>query len=291
MCMSSSGRTPSAAPPASTLSLDAVEVVYPNGTVGLRQTSLGFRAGDFVVLLGPSGAGKSTLLRSLNGLVRTTAGSIDVSGIGSIRSRAALRRHRQRCAMVFQQHQLIGRLTTLQNVLTGRLSYHSTLRSLWPLPLADKRIALDCLDRVGLLDCALRRVDELSGGQQQRVGIARALAQQPRIMLADEPVASLDPATSMRVLGLIHSICKADGITAIVSLHQVDLARSFADRIVGIGAGAVVFDGAPGSLDDAALSAIYGAGAPPAQAGHAQPGPAAAVAADAPIRAALQASG
>jgi phosphonate transport system ATP-binding protein len=248
----------------SALSLDAIEVVYPDGTVGLRTTSLHFAPGDFVVLLGPSGAGKSTLLRSLNGLVRTTAGTIDVAGIGDIRLRRALRSHRQRCAMVFQQHQLIGRLTTLQNVLTGRLSYHSTLRSLWPLPLADKRIALDCLDRVGLLDCALRRVDELSGGQQQRVGIARALAQQPRIMLADEPVASLDPGTATRVLELLHGICRDAGIAVVVSLHQVELARRFADRVVGIAAGRVVFDGPPARLDDRLLAGLYGsAGARP----------------------------
>jgi phosphonate transport system ATP-binding protein len=244
------------------LSLRDVEVVYPDGTVGLRPARLSLASGSFVVLLGPSGAGKSTLLRSLNGLVQATAGRIEAAGIGDIHARGALRRHRQRCAMVFQQHQLIGRLTTLQNVLTGRLSYHSTLRSLWPLPLADKRLALDCLDRVGLIDCALKRVDELSGGQQQRVGIARAIVQQPRILLADEPVASLDPATSMRVLGLIHSICKADGITAVVSLHQVDLARRFADRVVGIGGGSVVFDGPPGLIDESVLAAIYGAGVP-----------------------------
>ncbi|MBC7779347.1 MAG: phosphonate ABC transporter ATP-binding protein [Proteobacteria bacterium] len=246
------------APPARAIALDGLSVVYPNGTVGLHPTRLAFAPGEFVVLLGPSGAGKSTLLRSLNGLVSATTGTIDVEGIGSITARGALRRHRQRCAMVFQQHQLIGRLTTLRNVLTGRLAYRTTLRSMWPMPLEDKRIALDCLERVGMLDCALRRVDELSGGQQQRVGIARAIAQEPRILLADEPVASLDPATSVKVLGLIHAICKADGITAVVSLHQVHLARQFADRIVGIGAGRVVFDGPPTQIDEAMLAAIYG---------------------------------
>jgi phosphonate transport system ATP-binding protein len=240
------------------IAVDALSVVYPNGTVGLKPTSLGFARGEFTVLLGPSGAGKSTLLRALNGLVPATDGRVQVAGIGGITTRAMLRRHRQRCAMVFQQHQLIGRLTTLKNVLTGRLAYHTTLRSFWPLPIADKRIALDCLDRVGLLDCALKRVDELSGGQQQRVGIARAIAQQPSILLADEPVASLDPATSVKVLGLIHSICKADGITAVVSLHQVHLARQFADRVIGIGGGSVVFDGAPSRIDSAVLESIYG---------------------------------
>jgi phosphonate transport system ATP-binding protein len=127
-----------------------------------------------------------------------------------------------------------------------------------PLPRLDRLHALETLHRVGLLDCALKRVDELSGGQQQRVGIARALAQQPRILLADEPVASLDPTTAMRVLELMHEICKSDGITAIVSLHQVELACQFADRVVGVAGGAIVFDGRATGLSNAVLSAIYG---------------------------------
>jgi phosphonate transport system ATP-binding protein len=159
--------------------------------------------------------------------------------------------------MIFQQHQLIRRHTALQNVLLGRIGYHTTLRSMFPLPRAEQHIALECLERVGLLEKATERVDRLSGGQLQRVGIARALAQQPRLMLADEPVASLDPATSRRVLSQLKHICLEDGITTVVSLHQVDLAREFADRIIAIAHGRVVYDGSPNELSDALLQDIY----------------------------------
>lgn len=237
-----------------------LSATYPGGVRALRPTTLAFRKGEFTVLLGPSGAGKSTLLRCLNGLVTPSGGRVEADESGDVlRSRAALRRHRAATGMVFQQHQLIGRLSALANVLTGRLSRHGALRSLLPLPRADQRSALGALDRVGLLDRALERIDRLSGGQQQRVGIARALAQEPRLVLADEPVASLDPATAVRVLDLLRGICKADGITAVVSLHQVELARRFADRIVGIRAGAVAFDGEPARFTDTDLHRIYGA--------------------------------
>ena len=238
--------------------LDDLSVTYPGGVQALHPTSLDFRSGQFTVLLGPSGAGKSTLLRSLNGLVRATAGKVVSETSGDIAERRVLRRHRRQTAMVFQQHQLIGRLSALGNVMTGRLAYHSTWRTLLPMPAADRRLALACLDRVGLLQDALRRADQLSGGQQQRVGIARALAQTPSLILADEPVASLDPATATRVLSLLHDICRSDRISAIVSLHQVQLATRFADRIVGIAAGSVVFDGPKAMLTDRHLEQIYG---------------------------------
>lgn len=237
-------------------------VVYPNGARGLHPTSLDFAESAFTVLLGPSGAGKSTLLRSLNGLVPLTEGHVEAARLGVLRGTRAWREHRRATGMVFQQHQLIGRLTAFANVLTGRLGHHSTLRSLLPLTEAEKRLALDALERVGLIDFALRRADQLSGGQQQRVGIARALAQRPTLILADEPVASLDPATAVRVLALLHEICRQDGLSAIVSLHQVDLARQFADRVIGIGAGRVVFDGPPENLDEEAIRRIYGGTAP-----------------------------
>ena len=226
------------------LRVDRLSVVYPGGVTALRDTSIAFRRGEFTVLLGLSGAGKSTLLRSLNRLVTPTGGSV-TSELGELGSGSALRQHRRRTAMIFQHHQLIERQSALANVLTGRLAFHNTLRSLFPLPRADQEIALSCLARVGLADKALSRVDKLSGGQQQRVGIARALAQQPAIILADEPVASLDPATSVRVLGLLRDICKEDGITAIVSLHQLEYARRFADRVVGLADSQIVFDAAP----------------------------------------------
>lgn len=240
------------------LALEKVEVTYANGTRALESRSLRIGRGGFNVLLGPSGAGKSTLLRLLNGLVRPTAGTIEVEGIGSIARAAPLRRHRRSTGMIFQQHHLIGRISALSNVLTGRLGYHSGFRTLLPVSRAEKHAALDALDRVGLLAQANRRADQLSGGQQQRVGIARALVQKPSLILADEPVASLDPATAERALQLFHDICRTDGITAVVSLHQVELARRFADRIIGLSAGRVVFDGAPQAVDQVSLELIYG---------------------------------
>jgi phosphonate transport system ATP-binding protein len=246
------------------LRVEALKVIYPNGTAALAQTDLGFAAGAFTVLLGASGAGKSTLLRSLNGLVLPTAGRVLADKIGDIALPRALRLHRRTTGMVFQQHQLIGRLTVLQNVLTGRLGFHSPLRTLLPFPSREREAALEAIERVGLIDYALRRADQLSGGQQQRVGIARALVQKPGLILADEPVASLDPATADRVLGLLHSICKADGIAAIVSLHQLDYARRFADRIIGLSRGAVVFDGPPVRLGKKEVALIYGEVSPAA---------------------------
>lgn len=259
------------------LRLDGVSVTYPNGVRALRKTDLAFSSRQFVVLLGPSGAGKSTLLRCLNGLVPPSDGAVFAEDLGDIHARTALRQHRRRTAMVFQHHQLIGRLSALANTLTGRLGYHPTWRTLFPLPRADRRLALQCLDRVSLMDRALTRCDNLSGGQQQRVGIARAIAQEPALILADEPVASLDPATARHVLGLLHRVCKTDGIPAIVSLHQVNYAREFADRIVGVADGEVIFDGPAERLGEDDLARIYGSsaagdrgGRPPAEAPAAQ---------------------
>lgn len=239
------------------LSTDALEVTYENGTCALHATSLTFRPGEFTVLLGPSGAGKSTLLRSLNGLVVPTTGRVVVPGLGSLADPRQLRRHRRQTGMVFQQHHLIGRLTVLANVLMGRLGYHSAVAALMPWSRPEKEIALAALERVGLLDRALDRADQLSGGQQQRVGVARALVQQPKVLLADEPVASLDPATAERLLGLLRGICRTDGLTLIVSLHQLELARQFADRIVGLNGGCVVFDGVPAELTSRQAESLY----------------------------------
>jgi len=227
--------------------------------VALAPVDLTIKPGSFTVLLGASGAGKSTLLRSLNGLVRPSQGRVlDCRG-DDIAEGRTLRHHRRETGMIFQQHQLIGRVSVLGNVLMGRLGYHTSLRTLLPLNAQEKRLALEALERVGLLDKALARADQLSGGQQQRVGIARALVQQPRLILADEPVASLDPATAERVLTLLHGICRADGLTAVVSLHQLDFARRFGERIIGLAAGRVVFDGPPDRLDDATAARLYGA--------------------------------
>lgn len=237
--------------------VENVSVRYPTGTVGLQPVSIDFAPSQVTVLLGRSGAGKSTLLRTLNGLTAATTGRIRVAEIGDIGDRRQLRAHRRRTAMIFQQHQLIGRYTALKNVLVGRIGWHPAWRTFFPSSREERVLAYQALERVDLLDKALQRVDALSGGQQQRVGIARALAQQPKLILADEPVASLDPATSERVLKSLHQICKNDGIPAIISLHQVELARAFADRIVGLHNGQVVFDGPPAALNRKTLDLIY----------------------------------
>jgi phosphonate transport system ATP-binding protein len=244
------------------LSVERLGVRFGRDVVALGCVDLAFAAGAFTVLLGPSGAGKSTLLRCLNGLATPSTGQ--VLGPDGLPIRQRLRAHRRETAMVFQQHQLIGRLTALDNVLIGLLGQRTAWRTLLPAPRAERLRALDALERVGLLDRALQRADTLSGGQQQRVGIARALVQRPRLILADEPVASLDPVTAGQVLDLLASICRADGITAIVSLHQVDFARRYADRVVALAAGAVTFDGPPGDLGTADVARIYGARAQPA---------------------------
>jgi phosphonate transport system ATP-binding protein len=248
------------------LAVEQLGVTYPGGTEALRGTTVSFQRGEFTVLLGLSGAGKSTLLRTLNHLVKPTSGQVLSSEFGRLTEPANLRQHRRKTAMVFQHHQLILRHSALENVLTGRLGYHSTWRSFFPLPREDLQLAMQCLDRVGLADKALMRIDQLSGGQQQRVGIARALAQQPSMILADEPVASLDPATSEKVLSLLKRICSEDGITAVVSLHQLEYAQRFADRIIGLANAQIVFDATPAQLNDTQLARIYD--------GHRRPRPA-----------------
>ncbi|MFY2859819.1 phosphonate ABC transporter ATP-binding protein [Mycobacterium sp. THU-M104] len=226
-------------------------------TVALHPLTIRFDAGTFTVLLGPSGAGKSTLLRCMNHLVTPTSGHIEVAGVGKLNNRARIRAHRRRTGMIFQQHQLIGRHTALRNALLGSVASTGLLHGLWRTDRAQTYRALGALDRVGLLGKATVRADRLSGGEQQRVGVARALTQQPDIVLADEPVASLDPETAVGVLSLLREICRQDGITAVVSLHQVDLARRFADRIVGLSEGRLVVDDAPGRIDAAQIARIY----------------------------------
>jgi phosphonate transport system ATP-binding protein len=246
-------------------------VTYPGGTVGLRPVTIDFRSGEFTVLIGSSGAGKSTLLRLLNLLTRPTEGKLFSQVSGDLGCRFRLREHRKQTAMIFQQHQLIRRYTALRNVLMGRLGHYGTWRSLFPLKRADYLLALESLDRVGLISKANTRVDALSGGQQQRVGIARALTQRPRLILADEPVASLDPATAHQILSLLRQVCREDGITAVVSLHQVEFALSFADRIIGLAKGEILFDREPARISPADLNGLYNQN----EKGNALPGPSA----------------
>lgn len=243
------------------LHLQNVNVTFNQHVHALTDVSLQFRQGQFTVLLGQSGAGKSTLLRCLNLLNRPTEGQLvgdDDQSLSILKKNAALlREHRRHTAMVFQMHQLILRQTALQNVLVGMLGRQSAWRSFLPTSRDNLNQALSCLNRVGLLHKANTRCDQLSGGQRQRVGIARALAQHPRYLLADEPVASLDPATALKVLNLIRTVCNQDHITAIVSLHQVELAKVYAQRVIGLADGKVVFDGLPHVLTDEHLHHIY----------------------------------
>ena len=251
---------PSIAPalPAPFIQVRDISVTYPNDTVALKPISTHLNDHDITVLLGPSGAGKSTLLRVLNHLVVPTSGEVIVLNTGALSSGAVLRQHRRQTGVIFQRHQLIGRLSAMHNVLIGRIGHYGGLRTLLPMPKVEQHWALECLERVELLDKALMRCDLLSGGQQQRVGIARALAQKPRLILADEPVASLDPASSERVMDLLRTICKQDQIPTVISLHQLDYARAYADRIIGLSSGEIVYDGAPDDLNDEPLQRIYG---------------------------------
>lgn len=244
------------------LGLRQASVTYPGGRMALRPTDLQFAEGQITVLLGPSGAGKSSILRLLNGLVPPSEGEVVRKGIGSLDQPIAMRAHRLSTATIFQQHHLIGRLTVLDNVLLGRLGAWSWLQTILPPSRRDRLLALAALDQVGLAPRALDRADGLSGGEQQRVGIARAMAQRPSIILADEPIASLDPASAERMLSDLRRICRDDGLTAVVSLHQVEFARRFADRIVGVQHGRIVFDGPPAALDDHAVDEIYGVASP-----------------------------
>lgn len=223
----------------------------------LHGIDMDVRAGEFVVMLGLSGAGKSTLLRCMNGLNRPDSGTLQVGGIDLMQkhARRELARH---VAMVFQHHNLVPRLSVRKNVLTGRLGCTGTLASVLQLfRQSDIALADQCLERVGLAHKRLERTEALSGGQMQRVGIARALAQQPQVILADEPVASLDPKTARSVLTYLRDATREMGIAVVCNLHQVDYAREFGDRVVGLAQGRVVFDGAPEALTDEALATIY----------------------------------
>jgi phosphonate transport system ATP-binding protein len=236
----------------------------------LRGVDLEVPAGEFLVVLGPSGAGKSTLLRCLNRLVAPDGGQVRVAGVevGPDGGAAELRALRRHVAMVFQHHHVVPRLSVLKNVLTGRLGAVPTWSSVLQLFRADDvALAKDCLARVGLADKAHERTDALSGGQMQRVGIARALAQQPRVLLADEPVASLDPHTARQVLSYLREACRQLGITVVCNLHQVAYAREFGDRVVGLSEGRVLFDRAAADLDAAELELLY-AGRPAATPGR-----------------------
>ncbi len=242
------------------LRIEALEKRYRTGDLAIGGVSLTVSRGQVVGLIGPSGAGKSTLIRCVNRLVEPSAGRIFLGDTELTRlGGRQLRRARRRIGMIFQDYALVERLTVMENVLSGRLGYVPFWRSfLRRFPGDDVERAFALIDRVGLLDHVDKRADALSGGQRQRVGIARALAQEPELLLVDEPTASLDPRTSRQIMRLIRAICAERSLPAIVNIHDVLLARAFVDRIVGLRAGVVVFDGAPDELTDDVLTVIYG---------------------------------
>lgn len=230
-------------------------------TLALDDVSFVVDPGEFVALLGPSGAGKSTLFRCVTRLVTPDTGVVrvlgrDMSALGGQELRLA----RRDVGLIFQQFNLIGRLSAMDNVLAGRMGHASTLRvMLRQFTRADRQLALAALDRVGLLERAGQRADSLSGGQQQRVAIARVLAQQARLLLADEPVSSLDPQSAENVLGILRNIARETGIAVVCALHQVDLARRYADRVVALRGGRKLLDVSVNAFDQNAFQELYGA--------------------------------
>ncbi len=233
---------------------------YVAGTPVLSDIDLEIAPRGVTAIIGASGTGKSTLIRCINRLVEPTAGEIRFDGVDLVRlSGRALRRARRHIGMVFQEYNLVERLTVMENLLCGRLGYVSPWRA-WRrrFPPEDIRRAYELLEVVGLGGFAQQRADALSGGQRQRVGIARAVMQEPRLLLADEPTSSLDPKTSVEIMELLSSVARERGIPALVNMHDVLLAKRFADRVLGMADGRIVFDGAPTALDDAMLTTIYG---------------------------------
>ena len=242
------------------IELKHVSKVYSNGTRGLNNIHLQMEAGEFVVIVGLSGAGKSTLLRSINRLHDISEGEILINGNSITKAKGhELYRIRRDIGMIFQNFNLVRRSSVMRNVLSGRVGYHSTLKMMLGLfSKQDKQTAMDALERVNILEKAYIRADQLSGGQQQRVSIARALAQEAKVILADEPVASLDPITTKQVMDDLLRINQELNITMIVNLHSVDLARAYASRIIGLKNGEVVFDGTAKEATKEAFANIYG---------------------------------
>ncbi|HOE84859.1 MAG TPA: phosphonate ABC transporter ATP-binding protein [Sphaerochaeta sp.] len=238
---------------------EGVNKVYPNGTVGLKDVSLTVQDGEFVAVIGRSGAGKSTLIRSINKMHTITGGSLTVDGIEvSTLQGAQLRALRRRIGMIFQSFNLVTRTTVIRNVLTSFVPDLPFWRSaLGIFPRSCKIKALEALDKVGILEKAYVRVDQLSGGQQQRVALARTLAQNPTLILADEPVAALDPVTARQVMDDFARINEEMGITVVINIHHVELALAYARRVIGIRDGAIVYDGPASQVDEAVLDRIY----------------------------------
>ena len=241
------------------IKFENVSKVYPNGYKGLKNVSLVIEQGEFVAIIGLSGAGKSTLIRTINRVHDITEGTLTVDGVNvnDLKGKS-LRQFRRNIGMIFQSFNLITRTTVLNNVLTSNIPDLPFWRVLLgAYPKEQKVIALEALDKVGILDKAYTRCDQLSGGQQQRVALARTLAQQPKIMLADEPVAALDPVTARQVMDDFKRINKEMNISVLINIHHVDLALEYCDRVIGIRAGEVVYDGPSKEVTQEVLDQIY----------------------------------
>lgn len=233
---------------------------YPTGAVALKDVSFTIDKPQVVTIIGPSGAGKSTLIRCINRLVEPTAGKVFLDDINVLSlSRRELRKVRRRMGMIFQEYNLVERLTVMENLLSGRLGYLSFWKAYRrKFPPQDVSAAFQLLERVGLTGYQDTRADALSGGERQRVGISRALMQQPDLLLVDEPTASLDPKTSRQIMRLIVELARERGTPALVNIHDVGLAQLFADRILGLRSGEIIFDGTPEQITEEVLTRIYG---------------------------------
>ncbi|MBR2808706.1 MAG: phosphonate ABC transporter ATP-binding protein [Erysipelotrichaceae bacterium] len=242
------------------IKFEHTDKVYNNGVKALDDVNLEIEQGELVAIIGLSGAGKSTLIRTINKMIDITGGKVEVDGVDvSSLSGKALRKFRRKIGMVFQSFNLVSKTTVINNVLSARVADMSLFRTIFGLySKEDKVTALEALQRVGILDKAYVRCDQLSGGQQQRVALARTLAQNPKIILADEPVAALDPIMADVVMNDFKRINKELNITILINIHHVDLALKFADRVIGIKAGKIVYDGPANKIDDAMLEQIYG---------------------------------
>lgn len=242
------------------LKYDKVNKYYANKVHALQDISLEIHQGEFVSVIGPSGSGKSTLLRTMNQLVDISEGSIYLDGENlSTTKGSRLRALRRKVGMIFQNYNLVYRLSVHKNVLHGYLGYMSGIKGLLGLyPEEAKVRALELIKELGLEQFAYNRAADLSGGQKQRVGIARAIMQQPKLMLADEPIASLDPSSAKTIMDILADLVAKQNITCVVNLHQIDVAKKYSTRIIGLSKGAIVFDGPPEALTDEAIEKIYG---------------------------------
>jgi phosphonate transport system ATP-binding protein len=242
------------------LDVKRISKQYNGDTKALSDVSFSIKEGEFVSIIGPSGAGKSTLLRCINRMIEASSGEVVLNGVNvSALNKFELKKVRRTIGMIFQHYNLVNRLSVIENVLHGRLGYKSTLTGMLGIySETEKQQAVNMLKLLGLEDQIYKRADQLSGGQKQRVGIARSLVQDPKLMLCDEPIASLDPSAAKIIMDYLRTISDKMGITVLVNLHQVDVALRYSDRIIGVNKGNIVYDGPPKELSSSMIHSIYG---------------------------------